>query len=879
MLIEESRVAPVIRHARVVPTSTAPQPAGRHAKPTRPWRRIPHRDVVMGSGALFGSTAVTSILGFVYWSLIARTAPPEAVGAASALVSALTLLGMIGMFGFGTMLIAELAAAPRRAAELIPASLLVSSALSCLLALGFVAGSRLFSPALGDAFGTWINVVLFTGGVVLSAVGFVFDQASVGLGIAQLQLWRNTWFSVAKILFIPLIAVVGGFDWVIVATWVAGHAASMVLIAPALRRRGLLSMHRPRRSALTGLGWVTVHHNTLNLSLSIPRMAVPVIVGVFLPGAVTAAFYSAWMIAGFVYAIPTHLATTLFAVAAGDRASLARKARLTLGVSAAIGAVVIPPIVVLSHELMRLFGPQYAAAGTGCLVLLVLLYPAHVVKQHFAAVLRVEGRVRRAGVICSVAAVAELLAVTAGASIGGPTDIALLQGAVLLAETIVMAPAVLRAARRRGDARVGLLDRVITSVLPRLGRLRRIRTMARLVQLPVRTAVGLIARCWRRDPETIVFGGPQGRFGDNPAYLFLAAEEHFAGYRTVWITPSRTVRDRLRRAGYRSELRWSPRGVAACLRAGTYVYSSYPNDINRWLYDGALTFNLWHGIPFKRIERDIAARVTDRRSSVAAKLDDHAYADEHHVPDLLLSTSAMVSERCFTSAFAIPRDRCVAAGYPRTDHFRTPQSPGGILPLLPSRALWRRLSRASLIVGYFPTWRDDHSDFLDEATGLSLRRLASVVAERGGALLFKPHGNTLNAPAAEDLRSAGVATLEPADDINAFLPLCHVLITDYSSVAFDFMLLGRPIVYYVPDMDEFIAARGAYFDPSEAMPGRLVRDPADLYRVIAEIDPDEGPDGRLPLVRAMVWGSNTSGASGQIAVHLKTVLAERHRQP
>jgi hypothetical protein len=46
---------------------------------------------VLSSGALFGTTVVTSVLGFGYWSLVARSAPAASVGAASAMVSALTL--------------------------------------------------------------------------------------------------------------------------------------------------------------------------------------------------------------------------------------------------------------------------------------------------------------------------------------------------------------------------------------------------------------------------------------------------------------------------------------------------------------------------------------------------------------------------------------------------------------------------------------------------------------------------------------------------------------------------------------------------------------------------------------------------------------------
>ena len=68
----------------------------------------PHADLLSNSGALLGSSVVTSALGFVFWWLAARVASQDTVGAASAAVSAMTLIGTIGMFGLGTLLIAEL---------------------------------------------------------------------------------------------------------------------------------------------------------------------------------------------------------------------------------------------------------------------------------------------------------------------------------------------------------------------------------------------------------------------------------------------------------------------------------------------------------------------------------------------------------------------------------------------------------------------------------------------------------------------------------------------------------------------------------------------------------------------------------------------------
>ena len=64
-------------------------------------------DVLGPSASLAGTTVVTSALGFAYWWAAARMAPIHEVGAATAVISAVTLLGTIGMFGFGTMLIAE----------------------------------------------------------------------------------------------------------------------------------------------------------------------------------------------------------------------------------------------------------------------------------------------------------------------------------------------------------------------------------------------------------------------------------------------------------------------------------------------------------------------------------------------------------------------------------------------------------------------------------------------------------------------------------------------------------------------------------------------------------------------------------------------------
>ena len=127
------------------------------------------------------TTAITSLFGFAYWWLAARTAPAEAVGQASAAVSAMTLIGTIGMFGMGTMLISDLPKLAGRKWELISTCLLVSGGAATLGGLVYVALAHLAIPGLQNALGSTAATVLLVFGIALNAMTLVLDEALVGL--------------------------------------------------------------------------------------------------------------------------------------------------------------------------------------------------------------------------------------------------------------------------------------------------------------------------------------------------------------------------------------------------------------------------------------------------------------------------------------------------------------------------------------------------------------------------------------------------------------------------------------------------------------------------------------------------------------------------
>ena len=109
------------------------------------WRR--HQDLLRNASTLAATTGVTSLLGFAYWATAARLFSQQAVGYGAAAISAMTLLGTIGMLGMGTLLIGEL---PRRSARagLVSAALLTCGLGSLVLALAF----SLLAPPFSERF-------------------------------------------------------------------------------------------------------------------------------------------------------------------------------------------------------------------------------------------------------------------------------------------------------------------------------------------------------------------------------------------------------------------------------------------------------------------------------------------------------------------------------------------------------------------------------------------------------------------------------------------------------------------------------------------------------------------------------------------------------
>lgn len=417
-----------------------------------------NRIILSNASSLVSSQLVTSAFGFAYWWLAARQFTTNSVGIASAAISAMMLLGSASVLGLGTLLLGEIPRQPGRASVLATTALIVSGAAGLVLGLGASLVAPLLSPDLRALSSSPQNALLFASGVSLTSMTLVIDQALIGMLRGGLQLWRNVVFAGVKLVMLGLLGllVADRFGLTIYSTWVIGSLVSLAFLAALAAGRGArIRIMRPDWAIVRHLGRAALGHHALNLALQMPGLLLPVVVTSLLRASVTAYFYIAWMIATFVFFVPSALTTVLYTVSAADPRSLARKMKQTLGLSILIGAAASIVLFVGAGFLLAFFGKGYATQADWALRILTLAVFPLAIRNHFVAVYRVYGRVTRASLFVLAGGLLELILAAVGAVLGGLMGLTLGWLIAQCIEAAFMSPVVFRALRDRRALYIG----------------------------------------------------------------------------------------------------------------------------------------------------------------------------------------------------------------------------------------------------------------------------------------------------------------------------------------------------------------------------------------------------------------------------------------
>ena len=319
-------------------------------------------------------------------------------------------------------------------------------------------------------------------------------------------------------------------------------------------------------------------------------------------------------------------------------------------------------------------------------------------------------------------------------------------------------------------------------------------------------AKGSLRALWLVYPLTFLFPRKKGiwlfgtegeRFAENPKYLFLFIVRNHPEISAYWITGSSQTYEALRNLHLPVLRRWSLRGVYFALRAEVYFFSCYASDINFWLSGGAVHVNLWHGVGIKQIEFGITSGPL-KKKMIPSLLNRLVEPYRFRRPEYFLSTTRLMSEH-FAHCFRIPITSCMEYGYPRTDIFFNEEFRSYCLRLADYSYMLQSLKQHRKTFLLAPTLRDSGESYL-EAANLNLGALDRVLATHDSLLIVKLHPSEPNHEIREKFVGLKNVLLWPSDlDIHPLLPEFDVLITDYSSLYYDFILLERPVIIYTYD--------------------------------------------------------------------------------
>ncbi len=421
-----------------------------------------NRAILTNTSSLLGTTAVTSLLGLVFWGVAPVYFSINAIGLAGASVAAMMLLGQVSMLGLGTLLIGEFPRHRGQEASLVAVALITTTITGGALGALFAVLAPHVLSGLQPLAESAVAVVIFALGVALTASTFVLDQALIGLLRGDLQFGRNTVLAVAKLLAVMVAGIVfrGAGGLAIYGAWAFGNIASLLGLALlVVARKQWPHSYRPRWTLLRGLGRSALGHHALNLVQQVPNTAFPLVVTAVLSVAMTGYFYYSWMIASFAFLGLTSLATVLYAVGATDPVLFAKRMQLTLRLALVGGVAAAGIMLVGANAIMMILGhgnPAYVQYGAPSLRILELGVFPLIIRTHYVAVCRVSGRLGQAATIIAVGGGLELIGAGLGAHIGALTGLSVGWVIVVSVEAAFMVRVVYRAAYRSERIETGV---------------------------------------------------------------------------------------------------------------------------------------------------------------------------------------------------------------------------------------------------------------------------------------------------------------------------------------------------------------------------------------------------------------------------------------
>ena len=232
-----------------------------------------------------------------------------------------------------------------------------------------------------------------------------------------------------------------------------------------------------------------------------------------------------------------------------------------------------------------------------------------------------------------------------------------------------------------------------------------------------------------------------------------------------------------------------------------------------------------------------------------SKAMDRFKAVYHRFDQVIVGSDEMID--IYKRSFELPQERYVKTGIPRTDFFYNVTEKQNAISTLKKEF---PIINDKKVILYAPTYRDNE---LSKAhIQLDIKKLYDAFKYEY-VILLRLHpavsGNF------ENKYHGFIYNVSGYHSINELLTITDILITDYSSIPFEYSILNRPMIFYAYDLEEYAKERGLWKDYIDRVPGPVVQTMDELVRVL------KNKDFQLEKVQpfAMSWNQYSNGNSAK----------------
>ncbi|MBE6786816.1 MAG: glycosyltransferase [Ruminococcaceae bacterium] len=359
--------------------------------------------------------------------------------------------------------------------------------------------------------------------------------------------------------------------------------------------------------------------------------------------------------------------------------------------------------------------------------------------------------------------------------------------------------------------------------------------------------------------NTWVFSGFWGKsYMDNTMYLFEYINKHNPEINAVWVSKDEEVVEKITKLGYTAYLEGTSNAVKALKTAYVGFVDHYTmSDFGEFKgYNKRLKIvQLWHGVGIKKMA-DVVKLSTVKGSQLSSDiLINKNDSILRKIKKIILSIPNMPNRELFEkylmyvcpgqemiedchAALTIPRETFFLCGYPRTAQLSTD------LPMPKSKKIL-----------YAPTYRWSHhleqnmvNDLVDKFPVIQ-----KAMEEIDGEFVIRFHPHTwrdYDYKIKSAIYNYNRIKIDTAEDIYKNMSDYFCMVSDYSSIVYDFLLLNRPLVFHCPDLKYYMSAdNDLKYDYTSASPGSLTNTWDEAMNAIIEYskNPQKDSEQRLKV--------------------------------